>query len=101
MEGEIPRSVCGGEAYSTATVVTLYLIGRPCCDVKEELMPALASLEELRKVDSKVKEFQAGFPEAYRTIAAILKEYRKIGYKNIIKLLLEESTPEKLKGAAG
>ncbi len=64
-------------------------------------MPALASLEELREVDAKVKAFEADHPEAYRTISEILKKYRKIGYKNIIKLLLNESTPEKLKGEAG
>lgn len=63
-------------------------------------MPALASLEELKEVDAKVKEFQAGFPDAHRAISEILRKYRKIGYKNIIKLLLDESTPEKLKGEA-
>jgi len=67
---------------------------------KEEGMPALASLEELKEVDAKVKEFQAAHPEAFRAIAEILKRYRKIGYKNIVKLLLNEATPEKLKGEA-
>ena len=64
-------------------------------------MPALASLEELREVDARVKAFEADHPEAYRIMSEILKKYRKIGYKNIIKLLLNESTPEKLKGEAG
>lgn len=63
-------------------------------------MPALASLEDLKEVDGNVKEFRTMFPEAFRAISEILKRYRKIGYKNIIKLLLEESTPEKLKGEA-
>lgn len=61
-------------------------------------MPALASLEELREVNSRVREFETNFPEAYGSIAGILKSFRKIGYKNIVKLLLNESTPEKLKG---
>lgn len=64
-------------------------------------MPALASLEELKEVDSRVKQFQSDYPEAHRAIAEILKKYRRIGYKNIIKLLLAETTPEKLKGEAG
>ena len=61
-------------------------------------MPALASLEELQEVERKAREFESTHPDAYRDISAILKTYRKIGYKNIIKLLLKESTPEKLKG---
>ncbi|HUX22582.1 MAG TPA: hypothetical protein VMW69_15200 [Spirochaetia bacterium] len=64
-------------------------------------MPALASIEELREVDARVKAFQAEHSAAYAVIAEILKKYRKIGYKNIVKLLLNESTPEKLKGEAG
>jgi len=64
-------------------------------------MPALASLEELKEADAKVKEFQTAYPEAYLAVAELLKKYRKIGYKNVAKLLLNEATPEKLKGEAG
>ena len=64
----------------------------------EDTMPAVASLEELKDVDARVKEFQAAFPEAYTALADLLKRYRKIGYKNVAKLLLNEATPEKLKG---
>jgi len=63
-------------------------------------MPAVASIEDLRELDARVKEFQAGYPEAYRALADLLKKYRRIGYKNIAKLLLNEATPEKLKGEA-
>jgi hypothetical protein len=31
-------------------------------------------------------------------LKAVFKKYRQIGWKNICKLWLEESTPEKLKG---
>jgi len=31
----------------------------------------------------------------------VFKKYRRIGWKNICKLWLEESTPEKLKGEGG
>jgi hypothetical protein len=66
----------------------------------KDTMPAVASLEELKEVDAGVKAYQAAFPEAYQALADLLKKYRKIGYKNVAKLLLNESTPEKLKGEA-
>ncbi len=61
-------------------------------------MPALASLEDLRAVQARLDEFRAAHPEAHDAFARILKDHRKVGYKNICKLLLGESTPEKLKG---
>jgi hypothetical protein len=68
---------------------------------REDPMPAVAPIEELREVDALVKEFQAKFPEAYQALADLLKKYRRVGYKNIAKLLMNEATPEKLKGEAG
>ena len=65
---------------------------------REDPMPAVAPIEELRDVDARVKEFQAAFPEAYQALADLLRKYRRIGYKNIAKLLMNEATPEKLKG---
>jgi len=61
-------------------------------------MPALASLEDLQDVQRKLEELKGKFPEAYDQFAAILRAYRRVGYKNICKLLLGEATPEKLKG---
>jgi len=61
-------------------------------------MPAVAPIEELKEVDARVKAFQASFPEAYQALSDMLKKYRRVGYKNITKLLLNEATPEKLKG---
>jgi hypothetical protein len=63
-------------------------------------MPAVAPIEELREVDARVKEFQASFPEAYSALVDLLRKYRRVGYKNISKLLMNEATPEKLKGEA-
>ena len=63
-------------------------------------MPAVAPIEELREVDARVKAFQASFPEAYQALTDMLKKHRRVGYKNIAKLLMNESTPEKLKGEA-
>jgi hypothetical protein len=61
-------------------------------------MAALASLEDLKDVLARLEELKAAHPEGYAAFSEILKKYRKVGYKNICKLLLGEATPEKLKG---
>ena len=61
-------------------------------------MPALASLDDLKEVLARLEELKSSHTEGYDAFAAILKKYRKVGYKNICKLLLGEATPEKLKG---
>ncbi len=61
-------------------------------------MAALATLEELQNVLADLEQLKARFPEAYDAVAGLLRKHRKVGYKNISKLLLGESTPEKLKG---
>jgi hypothetical protein len=61
-------------------------------------MPALASLDDLKQVLVHLEELKAAHPEAYEAFAAVLRRHRRVGYKNICKLLLGESTPEKLKG---
>ena len=63
-------------------------------------MPALASLEELRSVEGTFRAVKEKFPEAYGELSALFKKYRSVGYKNIVKLMLGETTPEKLKGEA-
>jgi len=82
--------------------INFMIQGGPRIGIRQEegAMPAVASIEDLREVDARVKEFQAGYPEAYQALADMLKKYRRIGYKNIAKLLLNEATPEKLKGEA-
>ena len=61
-------------------------------------MAALASLEELKEVLARLEELRSTHADAYEAFAGVLRKYRKVGYKNICKLLLGESTPEKLKG---
>lgn len=61
-------------------------------------MPALASLEELQQVLASLTSLREAHPEAYDAISALLRKHRSVGYKNICKLLLGETTPEKLKG---
>lgn len=61
-------------------------------------MPAIASLEELKAIDIALRKLRDEYPEAYERFANFFRENRKIGYKNIIKLMIGEATPEKLKG---
>jgi hypothetical protein len=61
-------------------------------------MAAIASLEDLKEVLARLEKLKDGFPEAYEEFSQLFRAYRKVGYKNICKLLLGESTPEKLKG---
>ena len=61
-------------------------------------MPAYASLEDLTEVSEKLQQLKEKHPEAYDDFAALFKSSRKVGYKNICKMLLGEATPKDLKG---
>jgi len=61
-------------------------------------MPAVAPIEDLREVLGRLEALKSRHPEAYAEVESILRGYRKVGYRNICRLLLGESTPEKLKG---
>lgn len=61
-------------------------------------MPAYASLEELTKVNQNLQELEQKYPEAYVEFSKLFKSNKKIGYKNICKLLMKETTPQELKG---
>jgi hypothetical protein len=61
-------------------------------------MPAVASLEELNAVQEQLQALKAKHPEAYGDFVELLRRHRKVGYKNICKLMMGEATPEKLKG---
>jgi len=61
-------------------------------------MLAIATLEELKAVDAALKKLKEEYPDAYEKFTQLFKDTRKIGYKNICKLLIGEVTPEKLKG---
>ena len=63
-------------------------------------MPSVASLEELQAVRADLDELKRIDSASYERFAALFKKHRKVGYKNICKMLLDEATPEKLKGLA-
>jgi hypothetical protein len=59
-------------------------------------MPAIASLEDLKTAQRDLLE-----AKDLHELKAVFKKYRRIGWKNVCKLWLEESTPEKLQGEVG
>ena len=59
-------------------------------------MPAIASLEDLKAAQKDLLEVKD-----IKELKRVFKKWRNIGWKNICKLWLEESTPEKLKGEGG
>ena len=56
-------------------------------------MPAIAPIEDLRNAQ---KDLLAA--KDLDELKATFKKWRSIGWKNICKLWLQESTPERLKG---
>jgi hypothetical protein len=61
-------------------------------------VPAIATLEELKAIEAALHKLKSEFPEAYDRFSRFFRDNRAIGYKNIIKLMIGEATPEKLKG---
>jgi hypothetical protein len=62
----------------------------------EVTMPAIASLEDLKSAQKDLLE-----AKDLNELKAIFKKWRKIGWKNVCKIWLEERTPEQLKGEGG
>ena len=60
-------------------------------------MPAIASLEELKEIKAKLDQIKEQYPDGYNAIKELLASKRSVGYKNVAKMLIGDSTPEKLK----
>lgn len=60
-------------------------------------MPAFASLEELKAVEKEIQQFKSTYPEAASGLMELLRKNRKVGHKNICKMILGEATAEELK----
>ncbi len=58
-------------------------------------MPAIASLQDLKSAQKELQE-----AKDLDQLKVTFKKWRRIGWKNICKLWLEERTPEQLKGEA-
>jgi hypothetical protein len=59
----------------------------------EEPVPAIASLEDLKSAQKDLRD-----AKDLNDLKAAFKKWRRIGWKNVCKLWLEERTPEQLKG---
>jgi len=56
-------------------------------------MPAIASLEDLKAAQQDLLN-----AKDLNELKAAFKRWRKVGWKNVVKLWLGERTPEQLKG---
>ena len=56
-------------------------------------MPAIASVEDLKAAQKDLLE-----AKDLNELKAAFKKWRRIGWKNVCKLWLQERTPEQLKG---
>lgn len=61
-------------------------------------MPAEVPLEELERVMQELESLKMKAPEVFDDFVQLFKRNRSVGYKNICKLLMGESTPRELKG---
>ena len=61
-------------------------------------MPAVASLEELKTVEEQLRGLKSAYPDAYAEVVELFRRHRKVGYKNICKMMMGEASAEKLKG---
>ena len=59
-------------------------------------MPAIASLEDLKAAQRNLLEVKD-----LDELKTVFKKWRKIGWRNVCKLWLQERTPEQLKGEGG
>jgi hypothetical protein len=60
-------------------------------------MPAIASLEVLKKLNAEIKEIEDNHPEVCKKITELIRKNRKVGYRNFCKLFTGERSPEQLK----
>ncbi len=61
-------------------------------------MSAVAELEDLKQVQKELQSLKMKDEEMYEDFMELFKRNRSVGYKNICKMLMEESTPAELKG---
>jgi hypothetical protein len=59
----------------------------------EVTKPAIASLEDLKAAQKDLLE-----AKDLNELKTVFKKWRRIGWKNVCKLWLQERTPEELKG---
>ena len=65
-------------------------------DVSRHSLPTDASLEDLKAAQKDLLE-----AKNLDELKAVFQKWRRIGWKNVCKLWLQERTPEQLKGEGG
>ena len=60
-------------------------------------MPAYADYDDLKNVSDEIESLKMKYPDAFKEFIDLIKKSRRIGYRNICKMLLG-ATPEELKG---
>lgn len=61
-------------------------------------MPTAAPLEELERVYEEIQSLKMKHPDAFEEFADLFRRNRSVGYKNMSKMLMGETTPKELKG---
>ena len=61
-------------------------------------MPSVVPLEDLQRAHQELQSLEMKHPDAYEDFADFFRRNRAMGYKNLCRLLMQEQTPEQLKG---
>ncbi len=59
-------------------------------------MPPIATLEQLQEIDRSIRQLKNAYPEASEEFVKLIGKFQSTGYKNIVRLLMEERTPQEL-----
>ncbi|MBT3273113.1 MAG: hypothetical protein HN368_08175 [Spirochaetales bacterium] len=94
----LPGSLLGCQALYLTVGVMYALRKIESIDQGRMNMPSVAELSELQAAQTDLNQLKEQNSESYAAMAELFRKHRKIGYKNICKMLLGEATPEKLKG---
>jgi hypothetical protein len=61
-------------------------------------MPSSVPLEDLQRANEELQALQMKYPDTYDDFAEFFQRNRSLGYSNLCKLLMGETTPKELKG---
>lgn len=63
---------------------------------KECLMPTSVPLEKLTAAANEIDLFKQSYPDAFKAVVNLFRKQRSVGYRNLCRLIMEETTPEEL-----
>ena len=59
-------------------------------------MPTSIPLEKLTAAANEIALLKESYPEAFVAIVTLCKNQRSVGYRNLCRLIMDETTPEEL-----